>query len=380
MRLWVLRKCNQLPILLVIMGCISVLFACSKVSDAEILAVDINPKRTTPDSVIFKDREIVILETCPKSIIAGVVAMDMYKDNLYILDDRRANIFVFKRDGTFVSTIGRKGRGPGEYTSISSFCIDRENDELIISVGTPRKLVYYSLSGEFIAETEVDDYLYQILKCGDRLYGRLTADEKHDFVVYTFEEHKVKSVEYPAIAKLKSNKEEIMTPAGNMILASRYGTLFTRVFDNTLYEVSGNRLVPLVTLDFGKYQLPDANTLSGDELRQTILDNRIIYGISNARIIGEGTIIFDGYPNGIFIVDNGEARQYGRITDELSVFGHHNMTAFLDPDTEYVAFVHDASDFMILRAKDKAALTGDMARIANTEPEDNPVIYFYKLK
>lgn len=362
-----------------VIGCLSVVVGCSRPADTEALYVDIDPTRVTADSAIFKNREIIILETKPEAIMSDIVAMDMYKDNLYILDKRRENILVFRKDGMFVSTIGRRGRGPGEYPSITAFCVDRPNDELIILAGWPRKLMFYSLLGEFLGETEIADPLYQIIKSGDKLYGRITTDEKHDFVVYTIEDHRVRSVEYPKIPGLKTNKEEVVTPAGNMILGSKYGSLFTRVFDNTIYKADEEGLIPLATLDFGKYQLPDANTLSGDELREKISQDRIIYGISNARMMGKDKIVFDAFPHGVFVIDGGEARQYGKIKDGVSGLRHNNMTTWLGSETEYVAFTMEASFFRVIPRKDSTSLNADRARLARVKPNDNPVIYLYKL-
>jgi 6-bladed beta-propeller len=46
--------------------------------------------------------------------------------NIYILDSGNQRIQVFGPDGTYVRTIGRRGQGPGEFSSLDSIVMDHE--------------------------------------------------------------------------------------------------------------------------------------------------------------------------------------------------------------------------------------------------------------
>ena len=124
-----------------------------------------------------------------------------------MLDGRKTGLFIFKRNGSFVSTVGRQGRGPGEYYKISAFFIDRDNDEIIITTDGPNKIMWFSLSGEYLAETKVDDLLYETAKSGNKLYSRLLTNKKYDIALYELDGHAVKSVKYLETPKLKNDTE-----------------------------------------------------------------------------------------------------------------------------------------------------------------------------
>jgi hypothetical protein len=370
---------------LFLVGCLAFLEACSSVNPTETVSVEIDPQRGTPDSVLLADREVIVLETHPDALLSEVFAIDMYLDKLYLFDQRKEKISDFDRAGNFVSTIGHRGRGPGEYRSIIDFCIDRQNNEILIVTDRPNRILYFSPSGEFLGQTPVDDLLYEIVKDGNKLYAHI-FDDNHDFAIYEMEGRAVKSAQYPEMPKLKRNYNNgaIMTPFGRTLTASKYGILFTRTFDNTIYKVMNDELIPFRTVDFGKYYHEDANALDNYELIQRIEQDRIVYGITNARMIGQDRIIFNGFPHGIFTVNGNTARQYGSLTNDLSVFSHTDMVPILAPESDLVAFSRPAmnmsSYYDFVKTKDSSAqFTGDRLRLSQLTEDDNPVIFLYKL-
>ena len=369
-----------------IISCIILCFvsACSTTDNKESVYVDIDPKRKVMDSTIFTDREVIFLDCDnPESLLRGINVIDLYKDVIYVYDKPRMNLLTFSKDGSYLSKIGRIGQGPGEYVRMCTFCIDRDNEEIIISTDTPSKIMFFSLSGKFIAETKTDDTLYEIVKKGNNLYSSLIINDKYEFAIYTLENHSVKSVKYCETPERTFNKENRMQPPGIMLLMSKSDILFTRTFDNTIYKIANERLVPHMVLDFGKYNLSNVNTLDNDAVRSKIFNDRMIYGITNAKSIG-GKIIFCGQPNGIFVAEsNNSAQQYGKIIDSRFLIEHNenHMTPVLDPESNIIAFTHQANDFKNLVAINKNSYTDEIVKlISNIDPEDNPIIFLYKLK
>ena len=358
-------------------------FACST-ENTESVFVDVDPLRKVMDSLIFTDREIIFLDSDnPESLLAGVDAIDIYNDVIYIFDKRSANIFTFSKDGSYLSKIGRKGRGPGEYIRMNTFCIDRDKGEIIISTDTPNKIMFFSLSGEFITETNTDDSLYEIVKKGNYLYSSLIINGKYDFAIYEMKGHSVKSVKYIEMANRRINREYMMVPPGKMLLMSKSDILFTRTFDNTIYKIKDNELIPLMVLDFGKYNLRNVNTLDNDAVTSEVFRKRKIYGITNAKSL-DGKIIFCGQPNGVFVAENENiVHQYGTIIDTHFLIEHNenHMTPILDSENNIIAFTHQATKFEHLLAMNNNSYTEEIAKmISNVKSTDNPIVFLYKLK
>ncbi|MCP4549452.1 MAG: 6-bladed beta-propeller [bacterium] len=75
--------------------------------------------------------------------------------NIYIADAAAMMIRVFDASGTFVRTIGSRGRATGQFLDITCMHIDRE-DELIIADGLRQTITRFSTSGEVLATAPIE--------------------------------------------------------------------------------------------------------------------------------------------------------------------------------------------------------------------------------
>jgi len=69
--------------------------------------------------------------------------------NIYSADDKEIAIKVFDKNGNFIRTISREGRGPGEIGRSYHLQITAEN-ELVVTDGRNRKILFFSLKGEHL--------------------------------------------------------------------------------------------------------------------------------------------------------------------------------------------------------------------------------------
>ena len=96
---------------------------------------------------LFERVEVIPLETndsCLIKEIGRVIETDSF---IYLFDVNR--VLNFNSDGSFVNSIGRRGRGPGEYIYVTDFDIDKSNGD--ISILCPFGYVYdYASDGKFI--------------------------------------------------------------------------------------------------------------------------------------------------------------------------------------------------------------------------------------
>ena len=99
------------------------------------------------DSVSF-----IRLETTDESLI-GRISQVLFLDDLVIIEDNQTHsIFFFYRCGKFSHRIARRGRGPGEYITLTRAMLDAENRRIMVYDVSSRKMLFYDLDGTFIRE------------------------------------------------------------------------------------------------------------------------------------------------------------------------------------------------------------------------------------
>ena len=68
-------------------------------ADADTISID---GATRCDSLIFSDffkaPKVVLLETKPECVVQNIRSLEIYKEDIYILDDRANKLYVFDKD------------------------------------------------------------------------------------------------------------------------------------------------------------------------------------------------------------------------------------------------------------------------------------------
>lgn len=77
-------------------------------------------------SSLFDAPDVVVLETKDECLLQNIRSIELYRNNIYLLDERTNGLYVFDMHGNYRHRIGQAGNGPGEYIEISDFSIDRE--------------------------------------------------------------------------------------------------------------------------------------------------------------------------------------------------------------------------------------------------------------
>ncbi|GEM_PF-3098435 len=76
---------------------------------------------------------------------------------IYILDRSKAkSLFIYSRNGKFLHVINQTGRGPGEFSSLQDFDIDKTTGNIVIMDMGGNKFIFYSPEGKYIKELKYD--------------------------------------------------------------------------------------------------------------------------------------------------------------------------------------------------------------------------------
>ena len=115
-----------------------------------------NPKEPMyGEGVFMMEEELSIGESVGREEYMFSQVIDVGVDdeeNMYILDFLEAQIRVFKKNGEYLRTVGRKGQGPGEIQRAINIYIT-PSDEILINDRGARHFHFFTLDGEYIQST-----------------------------------------------------------------------------------------------------------------------------------------------------------------------------------------------------------------------------------
>lgn len=285
---------------------------------------------------------------------------------------------LFRKDGSFVSDIGGRGGGPGEYDAVSNLLIDEAAGRIYL-LDFRSNVKIYNLAGEFLSETKIggDIHKGKLFRNDD---GTLSvvhlcfADvDKDPFVAATFNPDPAPddTVRYSFIPQLGIKgkwREEGFSPYDNEVWSYRSSgdrLGFHTTFNDTLYyyDALNNKLDAGFLLNmsperkdgaFFVYQeLPDcyiATIAGGDNKGNIFVDKNTLEAWRVSRKVndyffdlGWGFSINDGYTFAVYeplqLAENlQKAMDEGKIADDRM----DEVRAFIDTLDE------DDNDIMIM--------------------------------
>jgi hypothetical protein len=107
-------------------------------------------------SSVFSKVTLIALETSEKSMIGNISKMTVLDSILFILDKRTKQLLIFDKKGGFMTQIGRVGRGPGEYVTISDFTVDGKNRMVYTFDPSLQQINQYDFDSHFIGSVKLD--------------------------------------------------------------------------------------------------------------------------------------------------------------------------------------------------------------------------------
>lgn len=375
---------------------ISLLFAtcCSNYNSAKIISekepyeiIDVSKFWDAP-KYRFREESIEIekvihLETNDISVLSNIREIEFSKNYIYILDRyQNGSVAIFSSDGHFVNRV-KQGAGPEEISAGISIFFDDDNDCLLIYDCQGNKLSKYSPEGEYISNIYVQGGLtdFSVVDT-DILYVQPTAISSNSTYVKLMD----------SIAAEKSVWDLGQDPMPCLLPKCLYksdnGVAITQVFSNTAFLYQNNDISKYFTIigpntDFSNIQsLEDMNKkMSDDEycFSGEMLESKDFRELKFDFPHWNQKTIFQSRKTGeiwqLQFDDNESVLSYIIIK---GVYSYENNTfwGLIYPE-----------DYVRLRSSDcgkqennPLISPGDMEKLRNVKPDDNPIIVLFKLK
>ena len=194
----------------------------------------------------------------PEDIVVTRVWKVRWIDDRWIVHSN-TGVMAFSEDGTYLTTYGRKGGGPGEYTMISDFEVDTEKKELVML--DSHQLIYYDLDGHYLRSAICDEHTFKIGISHSVVWGCTISHRTTRDRAVAFDAHGDSLTSIPNPFYMAPCIDEGMGFSTSKYWASFHtcqDMLYMKTMEDndTLYQVQGGKAIPYLLFDMGKYKQP----------------------------------------------------------------------------------------------------------------------------
>lgn len=222
--------------------------------DLEIILVDLSQSRTGNLSEFFEPSiQYIWLEDDSEEaqLTAGLQEILFHQDRIYTLDIFGCKcIHIFDKSGTYLSKIKSYGEGPGQYLDFDAVAF--VDGELVLLGVYPRKLMWFSLAGEYLREVSFREPVGPgvFSEFDDRYYLFNSVWEPGAYFVKSFDKSIQDAVNYFLYdpEKLYGNYS-----GRSFFQKSDKNLYFGMTYSDTIYKVDNGNFIPKLVFDFGKY-------------------------------------------------------------------------------------------------------------------------------
>lgn len=203
---------------------------------------------------LIKSIQIIPLETNDASLIHQIRKIKKVDQNWYVLDYNDSPIKRFSQDGHFITQIGKKGQGPGEFVQISDFVVTKDTVNIFAWSGN-KKWIRMSNDNTLLYETNMLFPFDECHKTNDNDYllhvgNGIVSNEKSHYLYQINDKYQVKNKDFPKKAPydiMYTSYQKYFATGGNDDI------LYLREYNDTIYSINqADEVKPKYQLDFGK--------------------------------------------------------------------------------------------------------------------------------
>lgn len=371
------------------------LMCCGRAIDTNqtgsVLFVDVDsskPVITNDEAGLLVPDDGDLLSVSCSSVIGEVEDMKFDKDRIFVLGDDREKIHVLNSKGVCENEISHLGKSSKEYIEITDFYA--ANGSVYVLDLSSQKVIEYGYDGTFKGSTNIERYWANyIFVIDDHLFLVNQGSETENGKKGLFEITKDGTL----VASYLPFEKRPGLDCDNCCAPCSADTMFYAIREsNTIYKVTKGKCEPFITLDFGKYNLPEK--YKGLDARELMFKSDGDYkkyslGIEKIQVSGNLLFVrFDLDLNSYLLVIDYVKKEQVLLCRGISVKSMYQMgLMYYYMNGDYVYNVYDAEEFVqIVEYMKDSETTIDklywqqLNKAATERQSDigNPVIVKYK--
>lgn len=202
--------------------------------------------------------EYVKLET-NKDCIIGRNPGFFFTDSIIFVGNSD-HVLKFSRNGKFLGRIGKSGKGPEEIDILITLSIIPDKKLVVVQKDVPKKLMYFTFDGKFIKAVSIPRFGNLKVLNDERYIAYNSGDTGID--EYNFQ---LTNANRDNLSFVKNNDKWRNSAPMTLMIDYPYFEPFylyrsrcflKSVYNDTVYYISGDKIVPKYFINLGKYKLP----------------------------------------------------------------------------------------------------------------------------
>jgi len=194
---------------------------------------------------------MISLETTKESIIGRIRKVFLTDSVIIIWDEQTRYILLFDRSGKYIRRIGRRGPGPEEYREVADVYYEKNENKILVSDPSSRKVIEYDLCGNFFSSWRTAYCMYAFYPTIEGYWGFNSAqnDKKYHLIHVNRTDGKIDKGYF-------TGNDEIFLPyhVSNYFSENEKNNdvIFHFPYHDTIYKIINKTLQPFLHIDFGK--------------------------------------------------------------------------------------------------------------------------------
>jgi hypothetical protein len=378
-------KNYYLPFLLATIILISSCQTSTRQSEIEVIEVDVESTAEMKLSEFFTDFQMVRLETSDDVLIGEIRRIKQANGKIYVSDGH--GLYIFDQSGKCLSSINKKGQGPGEYSGLQDFAVDGEN--IVIWSNAARKLLVYRESGEFVSEYKLTHWALVMSPPIDHnylLYSGNQIGDGNNYKLHVINNEGETDIKFLQIDAVKSKYLHIIQEYNFTKYKDKLR--FFEAYNDTIYTITKDKIEPAFYVDFKGKNIPQSFFDRGFEnlmkFMQSFSQQDYAVGVSFFAENEQAKMFCSYYQNKgkltVFDAQKKTSQTFSSIQDDVFFNSLKlNVDEFRYFAGENIVFPVDAATFVDWRENHQVSEKYKDI-IETVKDDDNPVLFIFKLK
>jgi hypothetical protein len=344
-----------------------------------------------PPSDVF-ETVFIKLETNEKCLIDKTIRqIESASDKLFVLSGGAENsLLVYELSGKFVTQIGARGNGPGEYIVPISFSIDRQKNLVSIIDLAQKKILRYDLNNYTLISEKIikmDNSYFEYLSCfeyadnGKIIWNNVDSHSGWEFLITDMEYNVLdKVVEKNFKTGYFTGRDKRMYKKDSTIFAYTH-------YDSKIYGFRDSKIVSVYNLMFDGFQF-----LPLDYLKKISADNaNFLHEMITSEYISKYSVFETGKTMCVYysVSEESYVGIYNRETEQansyaVTVFQDFlkigNIDGILGATDEYIIALLQPFELLEKQTQGYQFPSDLQSLLEKSHEDDNPILCLFRLK